>query len=102
MFGWSLVLNQMELATISGRAHLLLVLRCFSEYRTYLVVVAVPKSQVIHTDLKDPPDHRDSLLGKANASTSKIVALGKTNYRPKIFYKESKNSAAVVALMSSW
>lgn len=55
LFGWILVLNQMELAHISGRAHLLLALSCFSEYRAYLAVVAAPKSQVMYYRLKRSP-----------------------------------------------
>lgn len=52
LFVWLLALNQRELVLISGWAHLLLAFSCFSEYRICLVVVAAPKSQVIHNRSK--------------------------------------------------
>lgn len=67
-----------------------------------MVIVAAIRSQVIYNRSKRSPDHRDGPLRKAGTSTSKIIALGKKNYRPKIFYKENKSPAAVVAQMSSW
>ena len=47
-----LALNQTGLAHIGGRTHLLLALSCFSEYKTYLVIVAAAKSQVTHNRSK--------------------------------------------------
>ena len=47
-----LTLNQTGLAHIGGRTHLLLALSCFSEYKTYLVIVAAAKSHVTHNRAK--------------------------------------------------
>ena len=47
-----LTLNQTGLAHIGGRTHLLLALSSFSEYKTYLVIVAAAKSHVTHNRAK--------------------------------------------------